>query len=175
MMNAARILASLGLAGALFLSVPARAEAPLTIAVEAGGELPGFRIQDASPYLASKMEGAGLAGWHFIARDPGQAAPDRIEWRFTLLPYAGGEVRRFFPLRETGGMDLHLGSHRLIAAEARLYLHGEYQTATFGQEAVQGGDSDPDLAGFLVRLTRNLENGYKAIDMAPAVHRSSAP
>ena len=47
MMNAARTLASLGLAGALFLSVPARAEAPVTIAIEASGELPGFRIQDA--------------------------------------------------------------------------------------------------------------------------------
>jgi hypothetical protein len=175
MMNAARISASLALAGALFLSAPARAEAPVTIAIEAGGELPGFRIQDASPYLASKMEGAGLAGWHFAARDPSRAAPNRIEWNFTLLPYAGGEVRRFFPMRETGTMDLHLGSHRLIAAEAKLYLNGEYQTATFGQEAVQGGDSDPDLAGFLARLTRNLENGYKAIDMAPAVHRGSAP
>src|SRR6185312_2632218 len=175
MMNAARTSASLALAGALFLCSPARAQAPVTIAIEASGELPGFRIQDASFYLAFKMEGAGLAGWHFIARDPGHAAPDRIEWRFTLLPYAGGEVRRFFPMRETGAMDLHLGSHRLIAAEARLYLHGEYQTAAFGQEAVQGGDGDPDLAAFLVKLTRNLENGYKAIDMAPAVHRGSAP
>ena len=98
------------------------------------------------------MEGAGLAGWHFIVRDPGRAAPNRIEWDFTLLPYAGGEVRRFFPMRETGGMDLHLGSHRLICGRGQAYLHGEYQTTTFGQEAVQGGDSDPDLAGFLVRL-----------------------
>jgi hypothetical protein len=173
MMNAARISASLALAGALLVFPPARAQP--SIAIEAGGELPGFRIQDASPYLASKMEGAGLAGWHFAARDPARAAPNRIEWRFTLLPYAGGEVRRFFPMRETGVMDLHLGSHRLIAAEAKLYLNGEYQTATFGQEAVQGGDSDPDLANFLIRLTRNLEDGYKAIDMAPAVHHGSAP
>jgi hypothetical protein len=173
MMDIARSLASLGLAGALFLSASARAQAPVTIAIEASGELPGFRIQDASPYLASKMEGAGVAGWHFIARDHALAAPNRIEWSFTLLPYAGGEVRRFFPMRETGAMDLHLGSHRLIAAEAKLYLHGEYQTATFGQETVQGGDSDPDLAGFLVRLTRNLENGYNAIDMAPAVHHGA--
>ena len=173
MTDIARTLASLGLAGALFVCLPVRAQTPVTIAIEASGELPGFRIQDASPYLASKMEGAGLAGWHFIARDPGRAAPDRIEWSFTLLPYAGGEVRRFFPMRETGAMDLHLGSHRLIAAEAKLYLHGEYQTATFGQEAVQGGDGDPDLAGFLIRLTRNLESGYNAIDMAPAVHHGA--
>ena len=172
-MNTARISASLALVGMLFVAAPACAEAPVTIAIEASGELPGFRIQDASPYLASRMESAGLVGWHFAARDLGRAAPDRIEWRFTLLPYAGGEVRRFFPMRETGAMDLHLGSHRLIAAEAKLYLGGEYQTATFGQEAVQGGDSDPDLAGFLVRLTRNLENGYKAIDMAPAVHHGA--
>jgi hypothetical protein len=173
MTDIARTLASLGLVGALFVSAPTCARAPITIAIEASGELPGFRIQDASPYLASKMESAGLPDWHFIARDQGRAAPDRIEWRFTLLPYAGGEVRRFFPMRETGGMDLHLGAHRLIAAEAKLYLGGEYQTAAFGQEAVQGGDSDPDLAGFLVRLTRNLENGYHAIDMAPAVHRGA--
>jgi hypothetical protein len=173
MMNGAGTLAILALAGVLLLCSPARTQTPITIAIDANGELPGFRIQDASPWLASKMEGAALAGWHFIARDPGRAAPDRIEWSFTLLPYAGGEVRRFFPMRETGAMDLHLGSHRLIAAEARLYLHGEYQTETFGQEAVQGGDSDPDLASFLVRLTRNLENGYNAIDMAPAVHHGA--
>ena len=62
MTNAARTSASLALAGALLVFAPACAETPVTIAIEASGELPGFRIQDASPYLASRMEGAGLAG-----------------------------------------------------------------------------------------------------------------
>ncbi len=175
MTDAARILASLGLAGALFLGQPARAQTPVTIAVEAKGDLPGFRMEEAASYLASKMDQAGLAGWHFAARDAALAAPNRIEWTFTLLPYAGGEVRRFFPMAETQRMDLHLGSHRLISAEGKLFLGGEYQTEAFGQEAVQGGAGDPDLAAFVIKLTRNLEAGYKAIDMAPAAHRGPAP
>ena len=175
MTHVARILANFGLAGALFLATPANAQTPVTIAVLAQGELPGFQIEDATPYLATRMNEAGLAGWHFAARGATRAAPNRIEWTFALLPYAGGEVRRFFPMREAADMDLHLGSHRLISAQVRLFLGGEYQTESFGQEAVRGGDSDPDLAGFLVRLTRDLEHGYHAIDMTPAAHRGGAP
>jgi hypothetical protein len=49
-----------------------------------------------------------------------------------------------------------------------LYLNGEYQTVTFGQEAVQGGADDPDLTALLVRTTRSLESAWRATDMTPA-------
>jgi hypothetical protein len=162
-----RILATLGLV--LFVSAPAMAQT-VTIAVQATGELPGFRIGEAAPYLAAEMATAGISAWHFVPRDPGLAAPNRIEWTFELLPYAGGEVRRFFPMPEAQRtMDVHLqGTHRLISAQARLYLNGEYQTVTFGQEAVQGGADDPDLTAFLVRTTRSLESAWRATDMTPA-------
>jgi hypothetical protein len=171
------VLASLGVAGALFLTGPVWAEAPVTVAVEASGELPGFNIGGAVPYLAAQMNAAGITAWHFVPRDADSAAPNRIEWQFELLPYAGGEVRRFFPMPEAQRtMDVHLqGTHRLISAEARLYLDGQYQTVTFSQQAVQGGAGDPDLASLLVQVTRNLESGYRAIDMTPAIPNRTAP
>jgi hypothetical protein len=170
------VLASLGVAGALLLAGPVWAEAPVTVAVQASGELPGFNIGGAVPYLAAQMNAAGITAWHFVPRDAGSAAPNRIEWQFELLPYAGGEVRRFFPMPEAQHtMDVHLGPHRLVSAEARLYLDGQYQTMTFGQQAVQGGADDPDLTAFLAQITRNLESGYRAIDMTPAIPNRTAP
>ncbi|HWX89701.1 MAG TPA: hypothetical protein VNY75_05310 [Rhizomicrobium sp.] len=177
MTDMSRILASLNivLGMMLFVSAPAMAQA-VTIAVQATGELPGFRIEEAAPYLAAEMATAGISAWRFVPRDPGLAAPNRIEWTFALLPYAGGEVRRFFPMSEARRMDVHLqGMHRLISAQARLVLNGEYQTVTFGQEAVQGGADDPDLTAFLVRTTRSLEGAWRAIDMTPAKHAGALP
>ena len=153
---------------ALLLSVPAWAQTTdFTLAVQGSGELPGFRMEDAGPYLARQMNDAGIAGWHF-APQGSFVDPNRVELRFELLPYAGGQVRRFFPMAE-GRMDLHLqGMHRLVSAQARLYLNGQYQTVVVGQQTVQGGADDPELAAFLVRLGKSLDNAFRAIDVSPA-------
>ena len=139
------------------LLLPLRAGA-LTLAVQAGGELPGFRVEDAAPWLAARMADARITDWQFVPRDAAMAAPDRVEWRFERLPYAGGSVRQFFPMPG-------VGPRQLIAAEARLYLDGQYQTVTLGQEAVQGGAGDPLLAAFIVKATQNLAGAFHAIDM----------
>jgi len=157
------------LIGALFLSTPLCAQPIMTVSAEASGELPGFRIEEATPFLAEQMNKAGIATWHFVPRDPAAAAPNRIEWTFELLPYAGGQVRQFFPM---AGVQRMLGAHRLISAEAKLYLSGQYQTVTLGQEAVQGGANDPELAAFIARVTQMLHNAYDAIDMTPAAHKT---
>jgi hypothetical protein len=140
---------------ALFSASPAPAQTT-TIAVVATGEFPGFRTKDAGPWLAAPMAVAGLNHWRFVPGDPAHAAPNRIEWSFEVLPYAGGEVRRFFPVAESqGAMDVHIqGKHHLISAEARLFLDGEYQTVTLAQEAVKGGADDPVLAYFIVSTNR---------------------
>lgn len=140
------------------LALPARGE---TIAVEADGELPGFEIADAPAWLAQQMEQIALPGWHFAARDPGAAAPDRVEWRFELLPYAGGGVRQFFPQPGANA----LKARHLVTAEARLYLNGQYQTLTLGEEAVAGGADDRALAGFIVRTTRMLQDAWQATEV----------
>lgn len=174
MQTVARILAGLGVAWAMVCAAPASAQAPLSIAVQGSGELPGFRMEDAGPYLAQRMNDAGIADWHFV---PQGAFIDsnRVELHFELLPYAGGQVRRFFPMAE-GRMDLHLqGPHRLVSAQARLYLNNEYQTVVVGQETVQGGADDPELAAFLVRLGKNLDKAFRATDMSVAVHNQAAP
>jgi hypothetical protein len=166
MTDVARVLAGL-LAGALLFYDPAQAQTPAVISVQAGGELPGFRIEEAWSYLAAEMAGAATPEWRFVPRDPGAAAPNRIEWNFEVLPYAGGQVRQFFPMP---GVQRMLGAHKLISAQAKLYLNGQYQTVTFGQEAIQGGANDPELAAFLVKLTRSLETAWRATDMTPAAH-----
>lgn len=152
------------LAGAL-LCLPVRAQ---PIAVEASGELPGFRIEDAVPWIAQRMDGSGVVGWQFFPRDPARPAPDRVEWRFTLLPYAGGTIRQFIPLP---GVAQRLGRKSMVAAEARLFLDGQYQTATISQEAVLGGADDPELAGLIARTARNLQAAWFSIDMTPAPKR----
>lgn len=149
----------------LVLLLPTLAFAqPVTVSVTADGELPGFRIAEAAPWIAAQMDAAHLDGWHFVPRDRAHAAPDRIEWQFALLPYAGGQVRQFFPMPGNA----MLGRKSLLEAQVRLYLHGQYQTLTLGQETVRGGADDPMLPPFIARVTRNLIDGYAAIDMAPA-------
>lgn len=155
------------LTGALLLCTPAWGETVL--AVQAFGELPGFRIEDAPSYLAGEMTKAGIAPWRFERRDPGIAAPNRIEWTFELLPYAGGQVRQLFPM---AGMQRMLGPHRLVSAQVKLFLAGQYQTVIIGQEAVQGGAGDPELSALIARLTQTLYGGYAATEAAAVPHHA---
>jgi hypothetical protein len=83
----------------------------------------------------------------------GAPAPDRVEWRFTLQPYAGGEVRSLVPADMD---DDTFGVHRPITIEARLYLNGEYQRFVKGKAMIQGGPDDPDLAAAVACLTQSL-------------------
>ena len=171
-MHNARILT--GLLAFLLLPMPAVADSDFAIAVQGSGELPGFRMADAGPYLARQMNEAGIAGWQFVPQG-GFVDSNRVELRFELMPYAGGQVRRFFPMPE-GRVETHLqGTHRLISVQARLYLNNEYQTVVMGTATVQGGADDPELAEFLVRLGKTLGSAYHAIDMSPAVHTRAAP
>ncbi|HVW74119.1 MAG TPA: hypothetical protein VHC39_10810 [Rhizomicrobium sp.] len=173
MQNFVRVLAGLGMAWVLFAGSAASAQTT-TVAVIATGNLPGFRIQEAAPWLAERMAAAGLDHWRLVPGDPARPAPNRIEWEFEVLPYAGGEVRRFFPMAESQGpMDVHLqGRHRLISAEVKLFLDGEYQTVTLAQDEVKGGADDQDLIEFIVRATRMLDNAWHAIDLTPPDHGS---
>jgi hypothetical protein len=167
----ARALAGF-LAAALLLSPPvAWADPVITAAVQASGELPGFVTADAGPWLAAQMEKAGLDDWRFAPRNMDSAAPDRVEWQFDLLPYAGGQVRQFVPLRGTQMM----GTRHLVQAQAKLYLKGEYQTIILNQEVVSGGADDPVLSAFIQTITKTLDSAYHAIDMTPAVHHGGSP
>jgi|SRR5581483_8943155 hypothetical protein len=174
MTEIARTLASLGLAGALFLPLPALAQTAFILSVHGSGELPGFRMEDAGPYLAQQMNGAEIDGWHFVPQGT-FVDSNRVELHFELLPYAGGQIRQFFPMRE-GRMDMHLqGPHRLVEVQARLFLNGEYQTMVFDQEAVRGGAQDPELAAFLIRIGKSLDNAFRAVDVSSATQSRAAP
>jgi hypothetical protein len=91
----AALVAQWALAAALSLFAPAVAAAPLTLQVEVSDTLSGFHLGDLPRYLALHMAEARLVDWRFEPAADKGSAPDRIEWKFKLNPYAGGEVRNF--------------------------------------------------------------------------------
>jgi hypothetical protein len=125
--------------------VPLSSSATTTLlTVERSGGVPGFQnAGQLHRYLALHMAEAQPGHWRFEPAAAGDApAPDRVEWRFKLQPYAGGEVRSFVPADMA---DETFGVHRPITIGARLYLK-EISEAAKGTEIIQGGPHDPDLA-----------------------------
>jgi hypothetical protein len=93
--------------------------------------------------------------WRFEPAAAGDSpAPDRVEWHFTLQPYAGGEVRSFLP---TDMDDETFGVHRPITIEARLYLNGRYLRLVKGTEIIEGG---PDECEIAAQLCCTLKSRY---------------
>jgi hypothetical protein len=140
------------------------AEASNVLAVEASNALPGFHRADLTRYLALHMTETRLADWRFEPATGMGAPADRVEWRFKLSPYAGGEVRSFARSLFHEGRS---GAHRPITIEARLYLNGEYQTLVEEQAIVEGGPGDPDLAAVVAKVTQDLlgpSGAFRAID-----------
>jgi hypothetical protein len=161
---------ALAIAFAPFISAPAAAQ--MTLAVAAFHGLPGLHHSALSRFIAAHMAEAGLANWRFEPSTGDGLAADRVEWSFTLHPYAGGEVRSF--TRSLRGQP-RPGTRRPVTIEARLYLHGEYQMLVEEQATIQGGPDDPDLAEAVVKATQNLlgpQGAYRAIDTRqPQAHR----
>jgi hypothetical protein len=162
------LVAQLALVAAVLLFAPVNAEEPMTLQVEAFGALPGFHLGALPRYLAPHMAGARLADWRFEPAAHKGSAPDRVEWRFKLNPYAGGEVRNFIRPHMA---ERTFAAHRPITIEARLYLNGEYQTLVKQQAVIQGGPDDPDLLAAVASVTQNLlgpQGAFRAIDSGRA-------
>jgi hypothetical protein len=158
------LVARLALAAALVPFASLLAAAAMTLQVEASVGLPGFHRADLERYLALHMAEAGLGEWRFEPAADSGSARDRVEWRFRLNPYAGGEVRNFVhtPVHERS-----VGVHRPITIEARLYLNGEYQTLVEKHAVIQGGPNDPEFAAAVASATQNLlgpSGAYRSID-----------
>jgi len=157
--------ASLALA-LLAAFVPLASMAATLLEVERSGAVPGFHSSgQLRRYLTLHMAEAEPAGWRFEPAAAGDAlAPDRVQWRFKLDPYAGGEVRTFIPPPMD---DETFGVHRPITIEARLYLNGKYQTLVKEKAIIQGGPDDPDLAAAVASLTQDLlssSGAYRVIN-----------
>src|SRR5262249_31578540 len=129
------------------------AAAQTTLQVEAASGLPGFHRGELQRYLVLHMAEAGLGDWRFEPATEGGSTSDRVDWRFRLNPYAGGEVRSF---AHSLVYQSRFGIHRPITIEARLYLNGEYQTLVEQQAIVQGGPNDAELATTIAGATQNL-------------------
>jgi hypothetical protein len=135
----------------------------ISLDVEAADTLPGFHLADLPRYLALHMADARLPGWRFKPAAGTAPAPDRVQWRFKLNSYAGGEVRSF---TRPHMADRIFGVHRPITIEARLYLNGEYQTLVEKQTVIEGGSDDRDLAAAIVSVTQSLlgpEGAFRAV------------
>jgi hypothetical protein len=130
-----------------------RPESLRIAAVEVQGSLPGFSTEALTSYVARQMDSAHLSGWQFEPVTT-SAGGNRVVWRFKLLPYAGGSVRYIGPA--IAGVEHLFGVRRAIGVDAKLYLHGQYDTATFDQATIKGGPNDPDLAAVILRITRAL-------------------
>jgi hypothetical protein len=144
--------------GAVFVPLVS-AEATL-LKVEGSGGVPGFSGSELGRYLTLHMAEAQPANWRFKPTAAGDTrAPDRVNWRFKLGPYAGGEVRSFVPRQMD---DVTFGDHRPITIEARLYLNGGYQTLVKEKAIIQGGPDDPDLAAAVANLTQTLLSSSRA-------------
>jgi hypothetical protein len=150
----------------------ATAVASTALKVEASDGLPGFHRNDLPSYLAAHMAKLGLTDWRFEPAADNSSALDRVEWRFKLNPYAGGEVRRFVG---TQSPERSVDVHRPITIEARLYLDGQYQTLVEKQAIIRGGANDSDLAAAVASVTQDLLGplgAYRAIDTGqPPAHR----
>jgi hypothetical protein len=160
----AALSVQLALAAAFWAFAPAIAAGPLTLQVEATDTLPGFHRGALPRYLAAHMAEARLVDWRFEPAADGGAALDRVEWRFKLNPYAGGEVRT---LVRPHMAERTFAAYRSVIIEARLYLHGEYQTLVEKQAVIEGGPNDPNLAAAVVDVTQNLlgpQGAFHAFD-----------
>lgn len=146
----------------------AEARAPITLQVCAMDGLLSLNPVELSHYLALRMTETQIPAWRFVAEEQAKPqAPDRVEWSFRLKLYAGGSVRTIVPLPR---VERFRGVHRPVAIEVRLYLHGDYQTAVFGQATIEVGDEDRHLADVATHLAQTLlgETGaYRSIETAP--------
>jgi hypothetical protein len=147
------VVAQLLLAALLISFRPAIGASPVTLQVETSDTLPGFHIGDLPRYLALHMAEAHLADWRFSPAAENGSAPDRVEWRFKLNPYAGGDVRSFVRPHMA---ERTFAAYRPVTIEARLYLNGEYQTLVEKQAMVEGGPNDPNLAAAVADVARSL-------------------
>jgi hypothetical protein len=158
------LAAQLALTATLFLLAPANAAVSLTLQVETPDTLPGFHRGDLPHYLALHMGAARLADWRFEPAADKGSAPDRVEWRFKLNPYAGGNVRSFVRPHMA---ERTFAAYRSVTIEAKLYLNGEYQTLVEKQAVIEGGPNDPNLAAAVAAVTETLlgsQGAFRAID-----------
>jgi hypothetical protein len=150
------------LAGAMLLfwggpaaADPPASDAPRTIYVEVQGSLEGIKSADLPRVFAAQMAQAPTPAWHFEPADT--AAPhaaNRVEWLLKPGSDAAGGVRTFGFSR--GMMARLLGSHRVVAVEARVFLNNTYEGMVSGQIRDSGDPQDPEFGSKVSDLTRQL-------------------
>lgn len=126
----------------LLLLAPTVLAAPPTnasnLAIEVGGDIPGFKPADLPAWIAIQMERSDLP-WSFTPAKPGATAPHRVIWRFTTI----------------AGQGRFKGLH-FVSAQARLYRYTQHERTMMDQTEIKGGPLDPKFGPFITEMTREL-------------------
>ena len=108
------------------------------LAVEVGGDIPGFKPAELPAWIAIQMERSELP-WSFAPARPGAAAPHRVDWRFTTIAGTGRFKGVYF-----------------VSAQAKLFRYTQHERTMMNQTEVKGGPLDPNFGPFITEMTREL-------------------
>jgi len=137
-----------------------------TVAVRATGSVPDLSAADLPGYVAAALNAGHPDRWYFEAAKPESMVPGyRIDWNFKENAYAAGTVRTYGFSRAQ--MERLIGSRKSLTIEARLFLHGEYQTLVLDHVTLDQGARSTELAVAITKIARELM-AYPDLDTKPA-------
>ena len=147
--------------------VPLASAVATLLRVEGSDAVPGFNSTELRGYLTLQMAAAQPANWRFEPAAAGDTwAPNRVEWRFKLDPYAGGEVRSFTP---PDMIDFGIRCPSTDHDRGAALSEWTYHTHVREKAIIQGVPDDPDLAAAVANLTKSLlspSGAYRSIHTA---------
>jgi len=155
-----------------------REDAPVTVSVVVEGALPGFTPDSLVAYVSRQMADAQVTGWRFVPAAAEDSSPNRVVWRFRMLPFADGAVKYLGPAMSRV-RDM-FGIRRPVSLDAKIYLDGRYQSETFNQATIKGGLDDPELGATIRKMAKQIVANALAqgktdrADLASLVTRRSA-
>ena len=144
---------------------------PGTFAVTTEGLLPGFAEDQLASYVATQMTKAKAGNWQFVAaKDAAQSAEGQVQWSFKTAPSATGALRTYGFSRAM--MERLVAARRYVTIEAKLFLHGEYQTETLGQATITMEGEDPALDAEIVKMVQLLMSYPASTDERPVEYQA---
>ncbi len=129
-------------------------DASVTLAVVIEGSLPGFTQDQLAAFVCQEMTASHAASWHFVPASDAASSPNRVVWRFKLLPYAGGAVKYIGPALSR--VESAFGARRAVGIDAKIYLNGKYQSSTFDQATIKGSVADPTFGATIRKIMHSI-------------------
>jgi hypothetical protein len=156
--------AGLAIASSAFAGPPdvAPTDASVTVAVVVEGSIPGFTQDQLAAFVCQEMAASHAASWHFLPVSDAASSPNRVVWRFKLLPYAGGAVKYIGPALSR--VESAFGTRRAVGIDAKIYLNGKYQSSTFDQATIKGSVPEPSFGATIQKIMHSIVANAVASD-----------